>query len=254
MFTRCPACHTVHPLNAALLAQGRGRYRCVKCGKVSNALEALFDQWPDAGREAPSAGELPELGAGLKLEPSEPADATPEEQALLSEQEAAGTGGTATRLRLRRLAWISAAVILLVVITLSLGRFFGVAFFSQEGMQAVLTDWGLKQAPPEKPFRDVSQIELVGREMKPHPSRPQVLLLSATIVNRAERIQPYPSIDVTLLDVQGRQLKRQLFRPGDYLSRSSELRDGMSPGAYFAFSLELLDPGDQAVGFELQFR
>ena len=43
MYTRCPGCHTVHPVNAALLASGGGRYRCGKCNKVNNALEALFD-------------------------------------------------------------------------------------------------------------------------------------------------------------------------------------------------------------------
>jgi hypothetical protein len=83
--------------------------------------------------------------------------------------------------------------------------------------------------------------------------RQGVLLLTATIVNRAAQNQGYPDIEVTLLDIRGRQLARQLFKPGDYLSRSAQLRDGMTPQAYLTFSLEMLDPGDEAVGFELQF-
>ena len=56
MFTRCPGCHTVHPVNAALLARGGGRYRCGKCNRAGNALDALFDDWPEAGEAPPAAG------------------------------------------------------------------------------------------------------------------------------------------------------------------------------------------------------
>ena len=56
MYTRCPACHTVHPVNASLLAQGGGKYRCGKCNKSANALESLFDEWPEPGDKPPGAG------------------------------------------------------------------------------------------------------------------------------------------------------------------------------------------------------
>ena len=72
---------TVHPVNAALLAQGSGRYRCGKCNKTSNALEHLFDDWPAAGDKPAGAGDLPVLGLNIdftkagrsRLEPAEAA-------------------------------------------------------------------------------------------------------------------------------------------------------------------------------------
>jgi len=140
-----------------------------------------------------------------------------------------------------------------VVIALDLADFFQQPLLDRAQVDSTLIRLGIKEAPPEKPFRDPERIELVSREMRPHPLRPNVLLLTATIVNRASRSQPYPDIDVSLLDSRGRKLTHQLFSPGDYLKRSSELRNGMAPDAYLTLSLELLDPGKDAAGFELLF-
>jgi hypothetical protein len=174
---------------------------------------------------------------------------------------AAGDAGTdtvasewsPTRKYLLRGAWITGAFALAIIITLQLTDYFQQPLIDRAWLESTLIQLGIKDAPPEKPFRDPEQIELVSREMRPHPLRPNVLLLTATIVNRASRSQPYPDIDVSLLDSRGRKLTHQLFSPGDYLKRSSELRGGMPPGAYLTLSLELLDPGQDAAGFELLF-
>ncbi len=242
----------VHPINAPLLAQGEGKYRCGKCGKMGNALEALFDQWPDASQKATEPGDLPELGVPLTLdEPADP-DITPEEAALLEDSE--DEPEDPKRNPLIRPLWITAAVVFIIVITLNVASVLEIPLLDDPRVDSKLIEMGLKEAPPEPPFRDVEKIELLSREMKAHPSRPGVLLLTATMVNRADRSQAYPEIDVTLLDIRSRILARKLFRPGDYLSRTSELRTGMTPDAYLTFSLELLDPGDQATGFEFQFQ
>ncbi|HLF32411.1 MAG TPA: zinc-ribbon and DUF3426 domain-containing protein [Xanthomonadales bacterium] len=254
MFTRCQACHTVHPLNAALLAQGGGKYRCAKCKKVGNALEALFDEWPDASQAGAPPGQLPELGGSLALGPFNPAVASTDGVMPEAGPDAATESGSPGRKYLLRISWIAAALALAAVIGLGFADFFQRPVLDHPLVQTALIKLGVKQTPAVAPFRDREQIELLSRELKPHRLRPGVLLLTATIVNRAPRSQSYPDIDVTLLDSRGRRLTRQLFSPGDYLSRSSELRSGMTPNAYLTFSLEMLDPGQEAAGFELQFR
>lgn len=79
MYTRCPGCHTVHPVNALLLAQELGKYRCGKCKQINNALESLFDEWPDPGDHPPKAGKLPVLGLKLDLEAAKQARLMPGE-------------------------------------------------------------------------------------------------------------------------------------------------------------------------------
>ena len=67
MYTRCKGCHTVHPVNASLLARADGKFRCGKCKKTGNALEALFDEWPEAGEKPPETGPIPDLGLAIDL-------------------------------------------------------------------------------------------------------------------------------------------------------------------------------------------
>ena len=254
MYTRCPGCHTVHPVNAALLSAGGGRYRCGKCNKVSNAVESLFDQWPQAGARAVPPGDIPVLGLSLDLEGaarsrSAPADAgfdDPEDRIEVS-------GGTRSRWLVRSV-WIVGAIVVLAVTAWQWTEFLGNPLLERPQVQAALVRLGLQSPPPEKPFRDLDEIHLVSRELSSHPHRSGQLRLSATIVNRATRKQPYPDIEVTLLDASGRALLQQRFAPADYLDPGSAPGASMVPHAYLPLAVDLEDPGPRAVGFELEFR
>jgi hypothetical protein len=126
-------------------------------------------------------------------------------------------------------------------------------------VRSALERLGLRERPAAAPFRDLELIHLVSRELRSHPSQPGRLRLSATIVNRAPRAQPWPDLEVTLLDAAGQAVTQQRFSPEDYLARdslpdSAAAGKGMAPQAYLPLVLELEDPGRQAVGFELEFR
>jgi hypothetical protein len=80
------------------------------------------------------------------------------------------------------------------------------------------------------------------------------LRLSATIVNRAVLEQPYPDIEVALLDAAGNVVLNKRFTPADYLDSKRAPDTAMAPQAYLPLVLDMEDPGVQAVGFELQFK
>jgi predicted Zn finger-like uncharacterized protein len=254
VYTRCPGCHTVHPVNASLLAGGAGRYRCGKCNKVSNALESLFDEWPTAGARAPVADGIPVLGLSLDLE-----HAAQEGQTTVATESGTAEPATAqtdrpTARRLLRAAWITGAVLIVLVSIWQWAEFRGQPLLQNPTIESAMQRVGLKMPPPEQPFRDLDSIHLLNRELRSHPVVPGRLRLSATIVNRAQRSQPYPDIEVALLDAAGQVVLRQRFTPSDYLAVGSAADSGMTPQAYLPLTLELADPGVQAVGFELQFR
>lgn len=251
MYTRCQSCHTVHAVNAALLARSGGRFRCGKCKSVGNALDALFDEWPDAGSMPSPPGSLPELGARLDLAEPAGADAAIGEDA--SQGDSAGLGGRGARLWLRAL-WMIAALALALIVSFYVARYFGMPLPDRATLDAALVKIGLREAPPPPPFRALDRIEIVSREMRAHPDRPGVLQLDATLVNRAGRSQAYPQIELALLDIGGRAIARQRFAPDAYLDRAAESTRGMTPDAYVAISLTMPDPGDDAVGFEIEFR
>ena len=96
-------------------------------------------------------------------------------------------------------------------------------------------------------------IHLVSRRLSVDPDRPGVLRLQATIVNRASKSQPYPELEVILFDAVGERIADYSFAPRDYLATRQPEDADMAPHAYLPLSLELDDPGVQAVGFELNF-
>lgn len=252
MFTRCPACHTVHPLNAALLAQGGGQYRCGKCNKISNALESLFDEWPDAGASAATKGNIPELGISIDLKASGDADFSDGEQE--EGEKSDGNGEVKVKGKWVRFAWVSAALALLVVTAVNLANLFREPLQEHAGIQKSLVKMGIRESVPEPPFRDLGQIHLVTSEMRNHPARKDALRLSATLVNRAGRPQPYPGLEVILLDLDGQALASRQFEPSEYLAEGANIEDGMTPDAYLSVVLDLADPGNQAVGFEFKIQ
>jgi predicted Zn finger-like uncharacterized protein len=254
VFTRCPGCHTVHPLNAALLAQGNGLYRCAKCNKVSNAVQNLFDSWPEAG-ESPSSGQSgsrqpPILGAPLELSKAPGHELSAEEAALLR---AAGFEDAGSNAERGRRGWAAAAAVMAVVTLLNLAFVSGSSLLAQPSVRAALEGLGAIEAPPKPAYRNLKLLHLASSEMRGHPTLEKTLVLNATIVNRADKPQPFPGLQITLFDAHNQPLASRLFSPLEYLPQNSAADAGMPPGAYLPVIMELLDPGDDAVGFEMKF-
>ena len=267
MYTRCPGCHTVHPVNAALLASGGGRYRCGKCNKVNNALDALFDAWPAAGARAPMVGQLPVLGLALDLQAAARSRRSADGAiAGRGDDPAADEAGEERRgggLRwLVRMAWVATALVLAAVVAFQVAEFQGEPLLERALLRSAMERLGLAEPPAATPFRDLERIHVVSRELRSHPTLPGRLRLSATIVNRAAQAQPWPDLEITLLDAAGQPVMRKRFAPADYLAAGSAAGRatdgaagaGMTPQAYLPLVLDLDDPGRQAVGFELEFR
>lgn len=246
MFTRCTACHTVHPVNAALLAQGGGRYRCGKCKQSNDALACLFDEWPDAGDRPPAAGDMPVLGLAIDME----AAARSRQEAIDAADEVAAAMPSAGHNRAMRFGWMALAAATLITVIFLAADYFGRPL----PMRDTLVRFGVLDPLPSEPYRNLSYIHLVSRDLRTHPTRPGALQLSATIVNRAARTQPYPVLEVLLLNSAGMELSRQRFEPKDYLARGIPRDSGMTPQAYLPLVLDLDDPGARAVGFEINFR
>ena len=251
MYTRCPACHTVHPVNAALLAQGSGKYRCGKCNKSASALDSLFDAWPEPGEKPPCSGDTPVLGLAIDLEKASASRQTPQNEGAEPDEGLPSAASTNWQLRL---AWVIAAVLLAAVVLFKLADYFDQPVAEQPIVRSTLETLRLSEPEPEQPFRDLEQIHLVSRELVALEPDSGSLRLNATIVNRANRRQPFPVLAVTLLDAEGTTVASHQFQPEEYLADKARSGLGMTPHAFLPLSLDIEDPGLQAVGFELQFR
>lgn len=254
MFTRCTGCHTTHPVNASLLARAGGKYRCGKCQKTGNALDALFDEWPNAGDRPPETGDIPVLGLPIDLDKARKSRLSPDEAALTGDPDEVSGAPAKSGNWLTRTAWIVLALAVIAVTVFEIAKFQEIPLAELPLVDPAMVRLGLKDPPVAPVFRDLDQIQLASRELVSHPFKDGTLQLTATIVNRASQSQPYPDLEIILLDSSGERVSQALFSPDDYLASGKAVNSSMAPEAFLPLTLELPDPGNEAVGFELNFR
>jgi predicted Zn finger-like uncharacterized protein len=97
---------------------------------------------------------------------------------------------------------------------------------------------------------DLSAYELRQWGAASDPSEANRLILRASIVNRATYAQPFPLLRLTLQDRFGGTLRQGDIQPADYLPGAG-VGGLLGPGERADALIRIVDPGSEAVGFEL---
>lgn len=242
MYTRCPQCKTVHPLNAALVSHARGLVQCGECSRTFSALSFLFDSWPSGQAHGPAKGPNaapPVLEASAKSshKPSVPDADVPDE----------------VESKPKHIAWVLATALLVLLTIVNAAWTFREPLREIPAIKAWMTDAGWLQTKPEGLLKDPQRVQLVSRDMHTHPTRSGILVLSLTLVNLAQYSQEFPQLEVTLLDAANQPVARRRLQPADYLRPGANIENGLAKDVYLPVLLELGDPGELAVGFEIRF-
>lgn len=259
MYTQCPECLTVFALDAASVAQAHGSVRCGHCTTVFDALATLtealppepFDSLP-AHTPTPAPPQLVEpvyrpqpLQPSLFVPTTASSHATPAAPAFARRARASG-GGHPGR-------WAAGCALLALALAGQLAWAQRDALVANDTLRPWLarTCQALHCTLP--PVKDVHQLSLISRDIRPHPSVPGALIISATLRNDADFTQPYPVLGITLSDLDENRVAMRRFLPAEYI-RDPKLRAaGLAPGAEAALVFEVEDPGKNAVAFEFSF-
>ena len=81
------------------------------------------------------------------------------------------------------------------------------------------------------------------------PDANGTLRLRASILNGSAQLQPYPLLRVTLADRFGKSIGQRDFEPSEYMGKPTARL--LAPGERADATLEILDPGKNAEGFEI---
>jgi predicted Zn finger-like uncharacterized protein len=242
MFTRCPQCKIVHPLNAALISHARGLVQCGECGRTFSALSFLFDNWPSGQAHGPARG--PDAAPPVLLladKTEKPADISDNDK---PEEETDKPG---------QLPWVLATAFLVLLTIANTVWTFREPLLNNTTVTNWIEQAGWLQLEQEGLLQDPQQVQLVSRDMHTHPTRSGILVLSLTFVNLAQHAQVFPQLEVTLLDAANQPVARRKLKPADYLRPGADTESGLATDVYLPVLLELGDPGEQAVGFEIRF-
>jgi len=101
-------------------------------------------------------------------------------------------------------------------------------------------------------WRKPAAFVVLSREIQPHPSSPQSLLVTASFRNDARWSQAWPVLELALSDLDGQAIGLRRFQPAEYLG-STPSRPTLAPGQSASLALEIVDPGNRAVAFEFDF-
>lgn len=101
--------------------------------------------------------------------------------------------------------------------------------------------------------KDDDLLQLASRDIRPHPSVPGALIISATLQNAGDFAQPFPVVAITLSDLDEQRIAMRRFQPREYISDARALANGLAPSAKAALVFEVADPGKNAVAFEFRF-
>lgn len=247
-FTRCPGCRTVFRVTPEQLALRGGQVRCGHCRAVfdgnaqtvslapsaqptldeddlargpatvtlrsSRALESVGAETPRAGRDgvvAPAAVREP------SFEPAAARESTAAPESTAADHDA-GASSAAEPRKWRRAALYAAAILLLAVLL---------------ALQAVLhyRDSVAARWPAAKPLlarmceplgcvvrplRNIAGLSIDASDLQSDPAHKGLLILTATLRNRAPVALAYPDLELTLTDSGDRVVVRRALTPADY--------------------------------------
>jgi predicted Zn finger-like uncharacterized protein len=161
------------------------------------------------------------------------------------------SGGRRGALRRPLTWWLGAAIVstlLLITQIIQQNREWFIAHAHGPLGAGVRAMYGALGAPLPAPA-NLSAYQLRQWGATGDPDANGTLRLRASILNAAAQLQPYPLLRVTLADRFGKGIGRRDFEPGEYLGKP--IARLLAPGERVDATLEILDPGKNAEGFEI---
>lgn len=110
-----------------------------------------------------------------------------------------------------------------------------------------------KLAGCEMPIRrDTNKIIIQGRNLSSRPENPDILVMQLSMVNTAPFEQPYPKLQLSLYDDNGKLVARRIFSAEEYLTNADQF--SMMPRAISILAeMQVVDPGEEVTGFSFDF-
>jgi predicted Zn finger-like uncharacterized protein len=149
--------------------------------------------------------------------------------------------------------WGLAAVIAVVLLGVQLGNHFRATLAGHPTFGPWARQAYALVGVTVTPHWDVRQYEILDWVATAEPNTRGVgsLKISARIQNRGPQQQPYPRLQLRLKDRWEKAVGSRMFGPDDYLSRDAPHARLMAAGETAHAEIEVVDPGPDAYGFEL---
>jgi len=236
LYTRCPGCTTIFRVTEPQLALREGQVRCGHCRTVFNGREQMISLAPPADGEQ----EYDELAQGpptvtlrsaRALDPPPPAEPLPEAPEVDYENRFAWEKKKPRRSRTALYATLIPALVLAFVLQLVF-HFRDAIAANWPGAKPLLANACAVVGCAIRPLKNALTVD--GSDLQADPAHQGLLILTATLRNRAQYAIAYPHLELSLLGVQESSgtvptVARRVLAPAEYAGGTTDLAAGMPP-------------------------
>ena len=99
---------------------------------------------------------------------------------------------------------------------------------------------------------DITQVRGTNLVIRSHPDYANALIVDAILFNEAKYPQPFPELELSFSALNGGPVASRRFTPQEYLQGELRGMDTMPVRTPLHISLEVVDPGDKAVNYNLR--
>lgn len=248
-YTRCPGCKTIFRVTPEQLAIREGQVRCGHCRTVFDGNANMISLAPQP-RPVTADGEVDEAALGPPTvtlrsaqalqpavtiapppaPPSAPSTVAPQEEIDEIAYEERFAWSKRKRKSRRLNALMAAAIPLLVLLLVA-----QVVFHFRDAIAAhwpvtkpALTTACTALGCAVRPLRDIGALSIDASDLQADPAHKGLLVLTATLRNRAPWPIAYPHLELTLTDSQDRTVVRRALMPGEYAGGSADTASGIT--------------------------
>ncbi len=102
-------------------------------------------------------------------------------------------------------------------------------------------------------LQNLTQIRGSHLVVRQHPDHTKALIIDMIMTNKASYPQLFPIMQLTFTDSEHAPVRQRQFKPKEYLTGDLAALNAMPPNTPVHISLEVMDPGPKAKGWEVNF-
>ena len=159
--------------------------------------------------------------------------------------------GPQSRPRPSRLWWLASVFLLLVLAVQGGYQYRGeIAVLLPEAkplVQRICAEFGCDVPLPRR--ADLLSIE--SSDLQADGAHPSVMVLTATLRNRAAFVQAFPALEVSLTSTQGETVARRVLTPKDYVPQSARSEPGFAAGSELQIRVYIEAAALKPIGYRL---
>jgi predicted Zn finger-like uncharacterized protein len=269
-YTRCPGCKTIFRVTPQQLLLKMGQVRCGHCRTVFDGNEHLVSLAPQLRQD--DDDEVDQGPPTVTLRPARalrPADEPSEAPAMHAASKhhsvspampsAASNADWENRFawdkprERKRNAWLASGAVLLALVLVgqAVWHFRDAMAAHFPATRAALVRACAYAGCTIRPLRDVAALSIESSDLQADAAHRGLLILAASVRNRANYAIAYPHLELTLTDAADQPVVRRAFAPAEYAGGTVDVSRGILGGSEMPIKMFIDASATAQAGYRL---